>query len=120
MDYREAITALNQKFESLAACWGDEYHVRAGIVLERGILWIRRRNKGWSFIWEEAGLKSLPLSSASVEVRLDAVHSLPALLQEMQENHTRRMGDVEEAHRVMDKLLQDTGWEESKEDSKED
>lgn len=110
MDYREAITALNRKFETLAAHWGNTYHVRAGIVLDRGTLWIRRRNKGWIFAWEEPGQSANPITSTSVEVRLDAVHSLPALFQEMQENHTRRMGDVEEAHRVIDKLLQDTGW----------
>lgn len=108
MDYREAITALNQKFERLAVRWGQRYHVKAGIVLERGTLWIRKRGKEWMFVWEEPNQKPSPLLSASVEARLDAAHSLPELLREMQQNHERRIGDVGEAHEILDRLLQDT------------
>ena len=107
MNYRDSVTNLNKKFEWLALRWGDTYHVKAGVVLDRGTLWIRKREKKWIFMWEAQGQRLVPLQSAPVEARLDAAHALPDLLREMQNNHTNRVIDIDEAHSILDDLLQD-------------
>lgn len=108
MNYRESILSLNKKFEWLASCWGNKYHIKAGIVLDRGTLWIRKKDKTWLFILEEVhGKKLIPIQHASIEARLDVAHALPDLLREIQNNHINRIGDIEEAHAMLDNLLQD-------------
>lgn len=107
MNYRDSIFNLNKKFERLASLWGSIYHVKAGVVLDRGTLLIRKREKSWTFLWESPGQRIIPLQSASVEIRLDAAHALPDLLREMQNNHRSRVIDIDEAHSILDDLLQD-------------
>lgn len=119
MEMKASIELLMQKFEWLSTRWGRDYAMKAAIVLERGTLQFKRRGKKWAFTWLENGSREpIPLEKAGIEVRLDVAHALPDLLHEIKRGRERRLGDIEEAHAVLDGLLADTEWHEKRPDLK--
>lgn len=104
-DMREAVIGLNDKLQVLAQQWGECYGMKAAVVLDRGTLWLRKKGQGWHFLWEPPGEQRERITSAPAEARLDAVHALPDLLQEILKAQSRRMIDLDEAHEVLDQLI---------------
>jgi hypothetical protein len=103
---RESLSSLNAKLQTLAQHWGETYAMGGAIVLREGQLTLKKRDKRWLFLWTHKQDKPIPLTSASVEVRLDATHALVDLLREVTQEQLRRVGDLHEAHEVLDRLLQ--------------